>query len=862
MAEDVANLSLKVDTQEVQEASGALGFFKDKAIGGAKAATEFSQSAGSMSDRIKDTVASLERQEASMGKLGNTIGQQGNQYRNLTISQGQYTNAVRMLPAQMSDIATQLQMGTSPFTILVQQGGQIKDSFGGVQNTLRAFAATLSPAIIGATALGVALAGIGYSAYSVSERFDAVNKAIIETGGVGFKSAADLEAAAQRISTATGDSIHSVTDLLVKMQESGKYTTETINQSAEAISKWQDAFGDSDKLQKGLEKMTTDPVKGLQQLNETFHFVTPTVMEHVAALQKAGKDSEAWGVAMDAAMGMVNTRTEQMKGQVGEMEAAWKTLKTVSIEVADGLGKALIGMGDQVVAGFNLLLESVKGILLDIDRLAREAVNGTIDQIRKLPGMSDAFSDAYTQNQELIKKGDQQIIANRKEILRLQQVLNKTAEQQYDDTHKGVTGTGGTTAEEDRQTKKIADQMNKKTKAAKAFQEDAGQKLLDQLNMQTDQLKQQEYIYKNHLTDGKAMTQEQQKYVALLAQINVLEQRQQSGQRLTNEQKQVLAVKEQALAIAKRNADESAQLDILKKQSEQHRQINDAITEMIEKRKIVSDTQGQSTREQERALELAQAESKLRRSGASEGDIKRYTDEVTKGFQQQDAARDDWFNGLSTGWKDAAETAADVNKQMAQFGQSTFTGLTDTLTNFFMTGKDGWKDFANNAIQQIMRILTNSALSDLTKAFSSMGGASGIMGSIGSFFAKGDALYGPGIKALSGGVYDQPTPFTFAGRTAFAKGGVLGEAGPEAVMPLTRGADGKLGVKATGGNGFGSIIVSTDATVTTQGGGDGNQSGAQQLGSMLSKQIADQTQAVLQRAIENGGLIYRFVKGG
>lgn len=863
MAEDVANLSLKVQTDSVENASQKLGIFADKAEEAAAEAKRFEQSADAMAKRINEVKQAASGTADGIGRVGNEINKQNNYYKNLTISQGQYTNAVRMMPAQLSDIATQLQMGTNPFTILVQQGGQIKDQFGGVNNTLKAFVGVLSPAIIAATALGVAMAAIGYAAYQVSDRYDDVKKVIIETGGAAFSSSAQLEDAAKRIGAATGETVQSVTQLLVKMQESGKYSAASIESSAKAITQWKKAFGDTDDLEKGLQKLTTDPVKGLEQLNEKFHFVTPAIMEQVVAMQKAGDAAGATALALETVGNVAETRSKQMAANASEISKAWSSLKQTVADVADGFGKALIGIGDQVLAGFELLYQSIKGVLLDVDKLSRQAVNGVIDQIRKLPTMSNAFADAYQQNMDLMGENDKAQIANKKELIRLQTLLNRSATEQYDATRPNVTASGATTAAQDAATKKLADEINKKNKAAKQFQEDAGDKLLDQLNMQTLQLQEQKYLYENHLVTGKQLTQEQQKYLALKAQIAVLEQRSAAGQQLTTEQKQVLAVKDRALAIAKANALESEGLDILKKQNEAHKNITEAIQESQERREAILRTAGMSNKEAERELQIVEGVNKLKRQGAAQVDIDSWVKEQKTAFKQADDVQNDYFAGLSRGWKSAAEDAGNVYSQMEQFGANTFNSLSESLAGFFETGKLGWKSFASEAISQLLRIVTNSALSDLVKTMSGMfggGGGAGIMSSIGSYFgfAKGGVFSEPSLSAYSNMVVDKPTPFTFTGRSMFAQGGVFGEAGPEAVMPLTRGADGKLGVKASGGGGSGNFDISTMVNVTggqQQGGGASNA-----IANELGNQINQQIEQVIMRMLQPGGLLFRLTR--
>ncbi len=71
------------------------------------------------------------------------------------ISVGQYKAAMRMLPAQFTDVATQLAGGQSPWLILLQQGGQVKDSFGGMIPMFRGLAGAITLPMVGATSLAV-----------------------------------------------------------------------------------------------------------------------------------------------------------------------------------------------------------------------------------------------------------------------------------------------------------------------------------------------------------------------------------------------------------------------------------------------------------------------------------------------------------------------------------------------------------------------------------------------------------------------------------------------------------------------------------------------------------------------------------
>ena len=119
-------------------------------------------------DSTAQVTAAFTRQERAAKRAG--------------ISIGQYNNAMRMLPAQLTDVATQLAGGQSPWLILLQQGGQVKDSFGGLIPTFRGLLGAISPLAVGVAALTAAGAGIGYIFYQGTSTLSDFNKTLTLSG--------------------------------------------------------------------------------------------------------------------------------------------------------------------------------------------------------------------------------------------------------------------------------------------------------------------------------------------------------------------------------------------------------------------------------------------------------------------------------------------------------------------------------------------------------------------------------------------------------------------------------------------------------------------------------------------------------
>lgn len=150
--------------------------------------------------------------------------------------------------------------------------------------------------------------------------------------------------------------------------------------------------------------------------------------------------------------------------------------------------------------------------------------------------------------------------------------------------------------------------------------------------------------------------------------------------------------------------------------------------------------------------------------------------------------------GFAKGLRSVAEEAEQVGKQMEAATTRAFNGMTDALVNFVMTGKLDFRSLANSIISDLIRIQIQRAITlPLAQTMSGMNWGSLFSGLFPN--AKGGVYSGPGISAYSGTVVDNPTVFPFARGI-----GLMGEAGPEAILPLRRGADGKLGVSADGGS--------------------------------------------------------------
>ncbi|MBA8064554.1 phage tail tape measure protein [Citrobacter freundii] len=208
---------------------------------------------------------------------------------------------------------------------------------------------------------------------------------------------------------------------------------------------------------------------------------------------------------------------------------------------------------------------------------------------------------------------------------------------------------------------------------------------------------------------------------------------------------------------------------------------------------------------------------------------KRYLDERLRDqesyYSASDAQRSDWTTGMREGFANWADTASDYASQSADLVNNAMSGLVGNISDALAGNKVDWEDWASSVLQSMQKIILNAMLVDSLRSASNSGFFSSIGGMFGAgagaasgstpsgaynsaasgikLNAKGGAYASESLSAYSNTIVSTPTYF------AFAKGaGLMGEAGPEAIMPLTRSADGSLGVRMVGTPG------------ATSGGGD------------------------------------------
>lgn len=270
-------------------------------------------------ETFKDYQAKLDASRLAIGKFDADLKKAG-------VSAGQTKAALAQLPAQLTDIVTQLAGGQSAGLILIQQGGQIKDSFGGIGNTIKQLGTFLTPlnVALGGTAAAAAAMSLAY--YQGSQEVQAYKTALILTGNAAGTTAGQLDQMARSIGAGTA-TVGQAADALAQFAASGKVGRENLEQFASTAVNAQRIVGTAvaDTVQVYAE-LAKAPLEATLKYSESMHYLTTATYEQIKALVEQGRTQEAATVAQKAYAEAQASTTRQVEGNLSNLQRAWKSV--------------------------------------------------------------------------------------------------------------------------------------------------------------------------------------------------------------------------------------------------------------------------------------------------------------------------------------------------------------------------------------------------------------------------------------------------------------------------------------------------------------------------------------------------------
>lgn len=728
MADEVASLVLRVDSTQAKTADTALDQLAVTSQKTEKAAENLARTEKQLAVNTKEAGTAAQAATAANKALGASAA-------GASMSAGQLNNAMRMLPAQLTDITVGLSTGQSPFTVLLQQGGQLKDMFGGVGPAVRAVVGYVGALVTPVSAVAAAVAALGFAYYSGSEETDRFNKAIILTGNAAGVTADQLAVMSQRIGATVGTT-GKAAGALAQLVESGQFAGDTLEQLATAAVQMEEVTGRSvEETVKHYRKIAEDPAKAIAELNRQQNFLTASQYEQIQALEREGNKREAARVAVlayaDASRQSASTITERAGAIERAWDAVWRSVRRAGSAIAD-IGRDT-GLQGELAAAEARLAQ------LQDDAFTRGAAR-RVAQVEEQRKVVEDLRDRVRMQQRLAA-GERQQSQITQASIDAQQYLAGIREKSLDNQQKQTRAL----EEYRKQVEAIrrADPSSKLLDPAKiAADEAAIRKQFEERGpsgggtvatgvRQLQLAREREAVLRAELETAVKLTSDRQKLVAFEQRIADLKAKDQ----LTAEEKSVLANEAMQRKQLEINAGLSDQIQMQKeavqlKTLEASAQATLAADQQRYNDQLQGFTGSPRLREQLQAQQQIYRDFQRQVSRAAEqqaaGELspQGYADRVVALKQSLDdrlalqadyygqltALESDWRNGAVGALNDYAYEAANVAAATRSAFTDAFKGAEDALVTFVTTGKLNFTDLANSIIADLARIAIRQSI--------------------------------------------------------------------------------------------------------------------------------------------------------
>lgn len=786
-------------------------------------------------------IQQLKAQEKQMGLAGLTAGQ--------------YSQAMRMLPAQITDVVTSLASGMPIWLVAIQQGGQIKDSFGGISNTFKVLMSYLTPARIligGVVSTVAALAKAGYDAYD-SQR--TLQKALIMTGGYAGSSATEIKSLVDEIAgSAAVATSGQILEVATAVAKTGKFTKDELKTITKATADWVATTGEStEKVIGYFEKIAKDPIKGLAELNESFNFLDKGQLTYIATLEKTKGKIEAVEYATELFAKMMKDRSDEIAESATPLEKMWIDIKQWASEAWEEVGIITLTAGNMIADVVMGVVNQIRLILAQGDKMIADFLVSVGNKTSSLPVIGSWFQGVAKEQAAAAKKSAKEISELEQRIAEIDGRLSNPAGYRKMVEEQGKFA--GKSKEVKEAVSKEAEALKDRNKKQKVSI-DQGTRLLDQYEQDLIALQTQLQVLKEHRDINDKISQQRKNLWNTQARFQVLEKESQRRQ-LTADERAELANKDKILALREQAAVIGDQIT---KQEQLIKREQDAAKFLREQAaaiaKIQAKAQGKSDRQASRDAELEQIKSSWLNQGGSleDQELQAMLAKRQEYYAEEDSLRGNWLAGIKKSWAEYGETVNDINGQIENIGMSALSGLSDQLTEFLTTGKASFKDFASSIIGMIVKMIAQMVVFNTLSGLMPGGGGgsfsfANMLGG-GGKAAKG---YANGGYTGDGGKYE-PKGIVHGGEFVFTKEATK-RIGTRNLYKLMRGyANGGI----VGGNTYGGASTSAAGSQFTFGDinvdiNNGNDPKGLETG---VKMIFTE---MIQRACAQGGEVYNFV---
>ncbi|HAL9329248.1 TPA: phage tail tape measure protein, partial [Escherichia coli] len=649
---------------------------------------------------------------------------------------------MRTLPAQFTDIATQLAGGQNPWLILLQQGGQVKDSFGGMIPMFRGLAGAITLPMVGVTSLAVATGALVYAWYQGDSTLSAFNKTLVLSGNQSGLTA-DRMLTLSRAGQAAGLTFNQARESLAALVNAGVRGGEQFDAINQSVARFASASGvEVDKVAEAFGKLTTDPTSGLMAMARQFRNVTAEQIAYVAQLQRSGDEAGALQAANDIATKGFDEQTRRLKENMGTLET-W----------ADKTGKAFKSMWDAILdigrpESSADMLASAQKAFDEADKKwqwyqSRSQRRGKTASFRaNLQGAWDDRENArlglaaVTLQSDMEKAGE---LAARDRAERESSQLKYTGEAQkaYE---RLLTPLEKYTARQEELNKALKDgkilQADYNTLMASAKKDyestqkkpsgvkvSAGERQEDRAHAAMLALETELRTLEKHSGVNEKISQQRRDLWEAENQYVVLKEAATKRQ-LSEQEKSLLAHEKETLEYKRQLAElgdkieHQKRLNELAQQAARFEQQQSAKQAAISaKARGLTDRQAQRESEEQRLREVY---------GDNPAALAKATSALKNTWSAEEQLRGSWMAGMKSGWGEWAESATDSFSQVKNAATQTFDGIAQNMAAMLTGSEQNWRGFTRSVLSMLTEIFLKQAMVGIVGSIgSAIGGAVG-----------------------------------------------------------------------------------------------------------------------------------------
>lgn len=764
---DIASLAIQIDTSDVaraendlerlgtkgakaeqaakgvgdayQQAAGKVGGVAGAADKAGEALEKLGQqadgagkSAGAVGSAMQKAAAGLSGVSGAAGPAGAALSAQAQIMQRAGMSAAQYNQAMLMLPMQLTDVVTSLASGMPVWMTAIQQGGQVRDAFGGIGNAARAVAAAIPPAAAALTGIAAAAAVVAHGFAQGEAETTAFQRSIVLTGNAAGTTVDQLRGMSIALSASTGTQGEAAA-ALAAIAGAGKIAADqmlAVGESALAMSK---ATGRSiEETVKEFVKLAEEPAAASAKLNEQYNYLTASVYEQIRALEEQGRTTDATKLAADTYAAAMKERARQVVEDLGFIQRAWAGIIDVTKRATDsakGFGRRET-TADQIAEIEGKLSDAYTALATAYRESDKEAVRAYIDRLNR----QKAALELSRQEQAIQARMESERAASERDrIAELQE--QDLAAKALTNAYEAQLGAAQALGAEDRA-------RNDLKKAGIELDSEQAQKILATARALDDLRASKAAEAALRQASQAAARQEEQAYRALYDSLFPAE----TAQRKYNEQVALLDkyLDGDQLAKAVQRLNESLYVGDATGPA-------DAIEEYRKELEALEDKINPAGRAaKDFAAEQAKLRAEIERTGDPTGKWTQLLQENERQFEQSIRATSEWAQWTESALERVDSAFADAWRNIGDG----FDGFRDSLTNAF---RQMLAELAHMAITRPIVMQIGAALGiggAAGQATAMMGGGSGGGIGVGSLLQYGHTAYsaitGVGPAALAG----------------------------------------------------------------------------------------------------------------